>query len=124
MQESLTFVQTEVQKGTPVYLNTLRGGTFTELRGAALDDLRGRVAPPAAARDYAAVVEFGRKPGGKMPPVSVIERWVSRKLPGASAFVVARAIARQGTRPRHMFTNAAEKARRTVPTIWARHFRF
>jgi hypothetical protein len=47
---------------------------------------------------YGGAVEFGRRPG-KMPPVEPLERWAAIKLgtPGIG-FVIARKIARQGTK--------------------------
>ncbi len=53
------------------------------------------------ARPHAPVVEYGRRPGRKPPPVKIIERWLVRK--GMSkvkaaevAWPVARAIGRRG----------------------------
>lgn len=122
MQESLARAQADVQGATPVFLNVLRGGTFSEIHGSGVS-LHGKVAPPLAARDYAAVVEEGRRPG-KMPPVSAIAAWVGRKLGvGVSPFLVARAIARKGTKGRHMFRDAHKRAQGYVPDIFAKHFR-
>lgn len=47
---------------------------------------------------YGVVVEMGRRPG-KFPPVAPIERWAALKLgtPGVG-FLIARKIARQGTK--------------------------
>lgn len=51
---------------------------------------------------YAPVIEYGRRPGARMPPPRVLRKWVKDKL-GVSdkeaagvAFVVARAISRDG----------------------------
>lgn len=53
---------------------------------------------------YAGIIEEGRRPGSKPPPVDVIAAWLKRKKIGAGtpaqikgmAFVVARAIGRRG----------------------------
>lgn len=51
---------------------------------------------------YAPVIELGRRPGGKMPPYkagSALEKWVRDKMgAGVPAFLVARSIARKGTK--------------------------
>jgi len=123
MEESLAFLQTEVQRRTPVFQGHLRGGIFTEIRGQSID-IRGIVAPSPATRDYASVVELGRRPGGKLPPRGPIERWTKLVLGDASLwFVVARAIARRGTKPRRMFAQAAAIGQRVVPEIFRKHIR-
>ena len=45
---------------------------------------------------YAAVIEGGRRPGARMPPLGPIEAWARRKGIDIPAFVIARAIARRG----------------------------
>jgi hypothetical protein len=51
---------------------------------------------------YAGVIDLGRRPGSRMPPIGIIARWIQRRLavPEAaarqSAFVIARAIAQRG----------------------------
>lgn len=67
---------------------------------------------------YAIVIEKGRKPGGKMPPVSAIEKWlrVKGKASGdvrSTAYLIARAIAKNGTKGRHILE-------KTMPAIQAR----
>lgn len=73
-------------------------GWRAQLRG---DELRIFNAAP-----YAVYVEGGRQPGARMPPIDALIPWV-RKVLGAPedrirqvAFLVARAIARRGIRPR------------------------
>lgn len=54
---------------------------------------------------YAPAMEFGRKPGGKLPPFSEgtpLAKWVRIKMgQGVPAFLVARSIARKGTKGKH-----------------------
>ncbi len=51
---------------------------------------------------HASVIEFGRRPGARRPPLSAIIGWVRRKLGirgkrgKAAAFLIARAIGRRG----------------------------
>ena len=79
------------------------------------------MAPGPAATEYASVMEMGRKPGGKMPPVSVIAAWAHRKGIMISAFVLARSIARKGIKGHFMFRNAARKGKSAVMAIWHKH---
>ncbi len=93
----------------------LRGSIVSEVRGSALDSLRGTVATPLA---YALPVEEGRGPGRRPPsgPGSSLYGWVERVLgvsggeARSAAFLIARAIGRRGTAGRHMFRDALEKS--------------
>lgn len=120
MQESVAYLQHEVQDKAPVGATSLfRGSVFTEVRGRAVSEMRGIVASPL---DYAQYVERGRKPG-KFPPRGPIELWAQRVLGDAKLwFVVARSIARKGTKATHVFRNAAQNGRAVVQRIWRRHF--
>lgn len=123
LEESLGYLKREVQEGTNVDRGTLRAGVFTEIHGTTVDTMYGQVLPSPATKEYAAVQEFGRKPGGKLPPVSVIAAWAQRKGITAPAFVIARSIARKGTKGHFMFTNAAKKGQGQVVRIMARHLK-
>ena len=75
---------------------------------------------------YGTVVEFGRRPGQKMPPVSVIASWIQQKR-GLSvaesmraAWPIARAIGRRGIPGRFMFRNAAARGTSMVVEIFRR----
>lgn len=69
---------------------------------------------------YALVLEEGRRAGRRFPPPEPIARWVRRKLGVPEekvrgvAFVVARKIARRGTRPRHIFRDARPAIQRAA----------
>jgi hypothetical protein len=53
---------------------------------------------------HAAVIEYGRRPGSRMPPVEAIRGWARRKgLPKGVAFLIARSIARKGIPPKALF---------------------
>ena len=117
MEESLAYLQGEVMKRTPVDTGLARGATFTDLRGSSVA-LRGVVANPLA---HAVVLEYGRRPGGRMPPLDAIRPWVVRHgMPPEAAWAVARAIARRGTKAVRMFAGAAEAGVGTVQAIFAR----
>ena len=105
----------EVMTRTPVGASgNLRGSIYTEIKGENPGALRGVVASRAP---YAGYVEFGRRPGGAMPPWregSPLYRWVVRNLESQGgdfesvAFLVARAVARRGIPGRRMFARAFE----------------
>lgn len=84
--------------GSPPIVNTgeLARGIDYRMTGR----LSARVGADAT---YSPFVEYGRKPG-RMPPVAPIERWAETKL-GASGlgFIIARKIARRGTRAQPFF---------------------
>ena len=106
----------EVMTRTPVGASgNLRGGIDTDIKGENPGVLRGVVASRVP---YAGYVEFGRRPGGGMPPWregTPLYRWVVRNLESrdgdfeSTAFLVARAIARRGIPGRRMFARALEE---------------
>lgn len=63
---------------------------------------------------YAAYVEYGRR-AGKFPPLSYIVQWVRKKFRKSEkeaksiGFLIARSIARKGTRPHPFFGPAIQK---------------
>lgn len=78
-------------------------------------------------KDYWRWVEYGRKAGGKLPPIDAIKNWISAKpvipkpdargkLPTAEqlSFLIARKIARDGIPP----TNALAKSVRLKNEDW------
>jgi hypothetical protein len=90
-------VQDQVRRASPPPVNT---EAYRQAWKAA-DLERGAVIYNAL--PYAAVIEHGRRPGARMPPVSALVPWVMRKLKvkgeGAArgiAFVIARRIAQRG----------------------------
>jgi len=58
---------------------------------------------------YAPYIEFGRRPGQRMPPPAALQGWAQRHgIKGENAgFLVARAIGRHGLKARHVLENAA-----------------
>lgn len=111
----------EVMTRTPVGASgNLRGSIFTEIKGEGRGAIRGVVVSRVP---YAGHVEFGRRAGGAMPPWregTPLYRWVVRNLESRNgefesvAFLVARAIARRGTRGRRMFARAFEENQRRI----------
>lgn len=70
-------------------------------------------------RGYADYVENGRR-SGKMPPVDIMAQWARKKLrvPAREArsagYLIARKIARKGTRPQPFFRPAVERNRQAI----------
>lgn len=121
MSESLALLQNVIQSKTPVNTGWTRGRIFTQQRGSPVEGWRGTVASPD---EHMLVLEYGRKPGGRMPPVAAIERWAQLKL-GKSGlgWAIARAIARRGTKPLKIFRSAVEQYNDRINMIWLRHFK-
>jgi len=57
-------------------------------------------------------VELGRKPNtGKQPPLDAVRKWCDHKgIPVRYAFVIARAIQRNGVRPKHVLKHVLPRA--------------
>lgn len=117
--ETESMLEAEVAQRTPVDLGLLRASVTSNVQGRGIG-LRGEV---FSNRDYAPVVERGRRPG-KFPPRRPIERWAARNLGDSRLwFVVARKIARQGTKGVFMFREAARGSRPSVERIWGKWLR-
>lgn len=67
---------------------------------------------------HAIPMEVGRKPGGKLPPFkegTPLAKWVKIKMgAGVPAFLVARSIARKGTKGKHYARNTYAKMKPAV----------
>lgn len=121
MADVAWMLRREVVRRTPLgATGNLRGSVFAETRGDGRGRVRGVVFSVA---DYAPYVECGRRAGGALPPWrrgSPLYAWVVRNLEPrggsfeSAAFLVARAIARRGTRGRHMFARAFDENRGRV----------
>jgi hypothetical protein len=111
MEASLQFAEGQIAARTPVGVSgNLRKGLNHQILSP-FPNLVGSVGSP---QPYAPVMEEGRRPGAKMPPVDAIKIWVVRKLgvppeeADGVAFVIARSIARKGIEGRHMFKEGLE----------------
>jgi hypothetical protein len=67
--------------------------------------------------DYYHVMEYGRKPGGRMPPLDAIAGWLRRKGSNANAFVVARSIARRGIKGRFFMRQGFVATQKAMPKL-------
>lgn len=101
---------TEAQNRVPTYQGILRNSikpTPTRNRGALVWGGAG------TSVKYAPVMEYGRRPGARMPPVAPLKDWVKAKMGitkqsdiDRAAWAVAFSIARKGIEPRYFFRDA------------------
>lgn len=117
MTETALYLEHGVAERTPVDLGMLRASIAHDIRGRGTN-LRGEV---FSNRDYAPTVERGRRAGRGFPPREPLERWAARKLGDPTLwFVIARKIARQGTKAVRMFKRTADGSGPAVERIWSR----
>lgn len=120
MEATLSLVEQNVVSRTPVGVGTLSQSITSRIFGQPVN-LAGEV---GSSLIYAPVMEFGRRPGARMPPVEPIRTWLIRKgIMGPDqadkmAFVVARAIGRKGIRARRMFRDGWRVSRPKVLELW------
>lgn len=113
MEASLTLIEGDARKNAPQDTRRLAGSITYSIRGTGAE-LTGRVGPSLR---YGWFVEHGRRPG-KFPPLAAVSGWARRH--GVSPFVVARAIARKGTRPQPFLVPAFEKNRGRIVGLFER----
>lgn len=90
------------------------GGSITHTITGGGANLTSKIGPSVA---YGLYVEKGRKPG-RMPPIGAIQGWANRK--GINPYVLARSIARKGTKPRPYMLPAFERNRGAVVNLFAK----
>jgi hypothetical protein len=112
--EALRLVQEEVSAAQPMPVDR---GTYRRMWQARDIDEGVMVFNPTP---YAAVIEHGRRPGGRQPPIKPLQSWVLRKglvksIKGKGnrekaakgiAFAIARKIAKDGQPARHILAKA------------------
>jgi len=104
----------------------LAGSIFGEVRTLG-QSITGVVGTPL---EYGLVVELGRRPGKRMPPIAPIQLWAQRKLgldeheAKSAAFAIARKISIKGFEGKHMFGQSLDELtpwiRQMLATIPAR----
>jgi len=106
VRRSALAIQSDARMRVPVASNRLRSSIRTQFRG---DRLGARI---GSKLQYAEYVEKGRRPG-RMPPSSALEAWVRTKVSVENiksiAFLIARKIGREGTKPQPYLLPAARK---------------
>lgn len=115
MNESVIDVVREVKPLVPVYRGTLRNSIASEVQGSG-PKIRGIVGSTLKDEEYPAVMEFGRRPGAKMPPPDALIPWVTRVLKvkkseaPAVAWIVARSIGKKGIKGRRFLRDGFQAA--------------
>lgn len=106
LQEALSLLEREIKDRMPTGATGLLRGSVTHqlIAQARGQEIAGKVFSPLS---YAAPVELGTKP--HFPPIAPLRDWVEKKL-GLSksesrsvAFLIARKIAKKGTKPQKSF---------------------
>ena len=127
MREATLLLEREVRERTPIGIGG--GGGLAGSIGAHDPEVvpgEGVVGMVGTSLRYAAPVEFGRRPGQRMPPVRALQDWAEVRL-GVSdeesrgvAWAIARRIAVEGTEGAHMFRDGLAATAGAVEGILAR----
>lgn len=113
MHEATSFLIGKVKEKTPKGVFGSEAGLYKTIYGEVIQHgtaIVGNVGHGML--KYGNVIEYGRRPGEKMPPAGVLLRWIELKmgLTGKAAqrveFVVRRKIGKKGFPGVHMFENA------------------
>ena len=120
MESSLQLLEGQVKTRTPVNVGKLRDSIGHSIISQ-FPNLIGQVGTPLV---YGIVMEEGRKPGARMPPVDAIKLWVVRKLgipadeAEGVAWAVAKSIAKKGIEGKHMFKEGLEVSEPHINTLF------
>lgn len=130
LQASLLLIEADARQLAARDTGRLGGSINNRISGT-FPSLVGEVGPDAR---YGRFVEFGRRPGARMPPVDALMGWVqrhwhtiaerrrgvSRRTLRGEAYVLARAIARRGIPARPFMAPAYERNRSRIAEGFAR----
>jgi hypothetical protein len=107
--KSIFALEVAAKKETPV-------GVSGMLRNAYRENFSGLRGELVNTKEYAQWVHNGRKPG-KMPPVSAISLWAKRKWIDIPPFVIARSIAKKGTKANPFMIRAMNSQESNIRSI-------
>lgn len=108
---SVIQIEADAKRLVPVDTHTLQRSITHEVQASGTDVI-GRAGSNLV---YAPVVEYGRSAGAAMPPPSALTGWMRRHgMDEKYAFVLARSIARRGTRPKPYLKPALDKNRAAI----------
>jgi Bacteriophage HK97-gp10, putative tail-component len=130
LQASLILIEADARTNAPQDTRRLSGSITNQITGS-YPNLIGEVGPGVR---YGRFVEFGRRPGARMPPVDALIGWVRRhwhpitqRRRGVSqstlrseAFVLARSIQRRGIQPQPFMQRAYASNRARIMAGFAR----
>lgn len=117
MQKSVLTLTREIKPLVPVFRGALRNSIGSEVIDEGAGVFVGRVGTSLKDEEYPAVMNWGRRPGQRMPPPSALTRWVHLKLgvedwkAYSVALQIARKIAAKGIKGRHFLEGGYEKSR-------------
>lgn len=143
MEKATKYTVSKIVPGVPVGVSArLKNSIGSEIKTEGIGSVVGRVGSSLKDEEYPAVMEFGRKPGAKMPPPDALVRWVhvkglagtysikTRRRQGgkkrqanedlAVAWMIARAISRKGIKGKFYMKQGLEKARPATPKFFKR----
>ena len=124
MTQSVVSLESAIKPLVPVFRGRLRGSIGSQViqdTGSVV----GKVGSTLKSEEYPVVIEFGRRPGAKMPPPSALERWVHLVLgvpdnkAASVAFNVARSIARKGIKGRRFMQRGYEASKSIIMQYFA-----
>ncbi len=105
LRDAVLLISGDTKVLAPVDTGRLRASVTPEIREWTNQPGNGVLGVVGTVVKYGAAMELGSKP--HWPPIKALEVWARRH--GTNAYVVARAIARKGTKPRRYFQGAFEQ---------------
>ena len=127
MYEATAYLEKKVKEKTPQGVFGTQGGLQSTIHGEVVQYgtlVRGIVGH--GKMQYGDVIEYGRRPGQKMPPAGSMLRWVEIRtgLSGESAkrveFLIRRKIGKKGFKGAHMFEETFTENQGKLVQIFAR----
>lgn len=126
MQQSVVTVISAVRPNVPVGVSARLRRSIVSKVSSSVRGVVGSVFSSLTSEKYPEVMEFGRRPGARMPPPSALERWVRLKLGvppnrvAGVAFVIARSIARKGIKGRFFMKKGLDASRSRINGFFKR----
>jgi len=113
MRSSVASIAADAQTLAPRFTGELAGSMTSRVMNE-VTYITGEVYSSMSNPIYPLVMEAGRRPGARMPPIEAIRVWSDAVLGPGLAFVVARSIGRKGIKGHWFLKRAYEK---NIPNI-------